>query len=262
MAKQQSTPAATAAAPKAIVPYDFSQDAGVGMENVKSDDLAIPFLVMLQSGSPEVKKSHKDYMTKGIPGALEGHIINSLGRKILNPDITKDRIKFIPCGYQKLYVEWTPRDSGGGLVQSHADASILSQCHKNEKGQDTLPNGNIVVTTAYFFGLVIDEAGDPTQCVLSMTSTQLKKARQWLSTATAIKFDGPNGRYNPPLFSHFYWLSSVPESNDQGSWMGWKVEMGGRVDDPVLVDNGRKAAQSVKSGQARLAPPAQNDTEI
>jgi hypothetical protein len=246
--------------PDAIVPYDYSGDAGAGMENVKSDDLSIPFLMLLQDLSPEVKKTHKDHLTKGIPGAQPGHMINSLSRKILNPDVAFDKVRFVPCSYQKLYVEWTPRDQGGGIIASHADSSILNKTTKNDRGQDILPNKNIVVTTAYFFGFVI-EGEEYTRVVLSMTSTQLKKARAWLSIATSIKFDGPNGKFNPPLFSHYYNLSAIPESNDQGSWYGWKVEMGGRIDDPVLINQAREVVAQIKSGQARLAASATTESD-
>lgn len=248
-------------APDAIVPYDYSGDAGAGMENVKSDDLSIPFLMMLQDLSPEVKKTHKDYLTKGIYGAQPGHMINTLTRKILNPRVGTqtergDVIKFVPCSYQKLYVEWTPREKGGGLVMSHPDQTILNTTRKNDRGQDVLPNGNIIVTTAYFFGFIIEADGDNTRVVLSMTSTQLKKARAWLSQATSIRFTGPNGKFNPPLFSHYYLLSSIPEGNDKGSWYGWKIEMGGLINDPEIIRAARDVVSQVKNGQARLSAPA------
>lgn len=249
-------------APEAIVPYDYSGDAGAGMENVKADDLSIPFLMMLQDLSPEVKKTHKDYATKGIPGAQPGHMINTLTRQILNPKVETDKIQFVPCMYQKAYVEWKKRDQGGGLVMSHPDISILNQCKKNDRGQDELPNGNIVVTTAYFFGFVIALDGEMTRMVLSMTSTQLKKARAWLTNATSIKFTRPDGsKYNPPLFSHFYNLSAVVESNAQGSWYGWKVEMGGRIDKTEIIDAARDISSQIKSGQARLANGTQEDPD-
>lgn len=247
----------------AVVPYDYSGDAGAGMENVRADDLSIPFLMMLQDLSPEVKKTHKDYATKGIPGAQPGHMINTLTRQILNPNIEKDKVQFVPCMYQKMYVEWKKRDSGGGLVMSHPDITILNQTRKNDKGQDELPNGNIIVTTAYFFGFVIALDGEMTRMVLSLTSTQLKKARAWLSTATSIKFTKPDGaKYNPPLFSHFYNLSSVVESNAQGSWYGWKVEMGGRIDDAAVINSARDVQQQIKAGQLRLGNgPAPEDDD-
>lgn len=249
-------------APSAIKPYDYSADAGAGLENVGADDLSIPFLVILQDGSPEVKKTHPDYATKGIKGAMAGHIMNTLTKQIYNPNIGNppayvdgDRVTFVPCFYQKLWVEWKDRQKGaGGIVKSHPDDRLLQNTRKNDKGQDVLPNGNILSTTAYFFGFIIHNE-ESIRCVLGLTSTQLKKARQWLSLATSIKFDGENGKFTPPLFAHSYNLSVLPESNEKGSWYGWKVELKERNEDVPLIEESRKVAEQARKGQMRLNPP-------
>ena len=40
----------------------FIQDAGMGLENMDKDDLALPFLKLLQSSSDETKKKHANYV--------------------------------------------------------------------------------------------------------------------------------------------------------------------------------------------------------
>ena len=245
--------------------YDFSQEAGQGFENVKQGDLSIPFLVILQDGSPEVKKTHKDYATKGIKGAQAGMVLNTVTKELYitqpgelgkEPDSNGGLFEFIPCMYQKLYVEWKPRDSGGGIVESHSDDTLLMKCKKNEKGQDVLPNGNILQTTAYFFGIAITKDG-PVRCVIGLSSTQLKKARQWLNMSTAIKLQGPNGPFTPPLYSHKYRLSTTPESNDKGSWYGWQIKVAGRVQDVGLITNAKEVHTQSKTDSSRmLAAPA------
>ena len=42
----------------AIMTLDFEADSGMGLENIEKDDLALPFLKLLQSGSYETKKKH------------------------------------------------------------------------------------------------------------------------------------------------------------------------------------------------------------
>lgn len=260
---------AQASTPPPPPEYDFSKDAGAGFENVKSGDLSIPFLVILQDGSPEVKKTHKDYATKGIKGAQAGMILNTVTKELyvtepgeLGKEPGPDGcFEFIPCMYQKLYVEWKSRDSGGGIVESHSDDALLLKCKKNEKGQDVLPNGNVLQTTAYFFGVALIK-GEPVRCVIGLSSTQLKKARQWLNISTAIKLTGPDGsKFTPPLFSHRYRLSSIPESNDKGSWYGWAIKLAGRVSDPVLIEDARTVHTQSKSGQMKMlaAPEPEGD---
>lgn len=240
--------------------YDFSAEAGAGFDNVKSGDLSIPFFVILQDGSPEVKKTHKDYATKGIKGALAGMVLNTVTKELYitepgeagrPPSEDGGYFEFIPCMYQKLYVEWKSRDSGGGIVESHSDDSLLLKCTKNEKGQDVLPNGNILQTTAYFFGVALIN-GDPVRGVIGLSSTQLKKARQWLNISTSLKLVGPNGKFTPPLYSHRYKLSTTPESNAKGSWYGWEIKVNGPVNDVSLITNAKEVYAQSKAGNVKL----------
>ena len=55
--------------------------------------------------------------------------------------------------------------------------------------------------------------------LISMSSTQLKKARRWNSMMMGLKVPHPNGTMvTPASFSHSYKVSSVQEKNDKGSW--------------------------------------------
>ena len=60
----------------------FAQDAGMGMENIKSEDLVIPRIKLCQSGSPQIKKSHELY----IPGLEVGDVFNSLTGQVWSID--------------------------------------------------------------------------------------------------------------------------------------------------------------------------------
>ena len=118
------------------------------------------------------------------------------------------------------------------MVQVHKNPSILSECTKNEKNKDILPNGNILETTAYHSVLYLAE-GNWIKGIISMQSTQLKKSRAWLTKMSSIKLSNADGApYTPPMFSHKYALSAVSEANRHGSWFGWKVVPAGQVDDP------------------------------
>ncbi len=216
---------------------DWSQynDQPTGFERVSREDLGIPFLAIVQKGSPEFDKTHKDYEAKKIKDCNIGDIFNTLTREVLHMQGGKELV-FIPCGYDKMYVEWKPRESGGGIVKSHRDSSILEEVvSKNDKGQNVLRNGNVVSDTAYFFGLLPRET-EPLLAVIGMTSTQLKHARFWLNLMSGLKV-GPNRR-TPPMFSHKYLVSTGPERNEKGSWYGWVIKTGEMVSDAALVAEG------------------------
>ena len=124
--------------------------AGTGLEEVKSDDLAIPFIRILQAMSPQVNKRAAEY----VDGAEVGMIFNTVTNAIYDGE---KGVEIIPCSYTKRYLEWIPREKGGGLVTADHSPDILRQCTKNTKGEYVLENGNTIDETAQFFILLLDE---------------------------------------------------------------------------------------------------------
>ncbi len=86
-----------------------------------------------------------------------------------------------------------------------------------------LPNGNILTNTAQFFVLLLHPEFGAQRALIPMSSTQLKKARKWLTQAQSMTAKGKNGIYILPLMSQVYTLSTVPEQNDKGNWFGWDI---------------------------------------
>jgi hypothetical protein len=225
----------------------YETDAGMGFDNMGAQDVALPFYVILQSGSPQLKRGEAQ-----VEGATEGDIFNTVTAEIFKPD---KGILVVPCAYVRAYVEWVLRENGGGFVTQHPNESILTHTKKDEKGRDVLPNGNVVVTTAYYFILAITPAGY-NQGMVSMTSTQLKKARKWNSIMTSIKMTGANGqKFTPPMFSHIYKLTTIPEHNEKGAWSGWQIELAEVVVDPAIYTTAKSFAEMVRAGQMNIVPP-------
>lgn len=237
--------------------FDWGGETHSGFEGTRPEDLGIPFLSIIQSGSPEVKKTHPNYATKKIEGAEEGDVMNTLARKVVYGH-GSDPLLFIPVFHEKLYVEWRLKSEGGGFVQSHKSPVILTKTKRNEDKQDILiENGNEIKTTSYFAGFYLDtDTGEYARAVIGMTSTQLKKARAWLNMAQAIKLGGRI----PPLYSHQYKLTTVGESNNDGSWMGWKVEID-RVlnqDDAEIITGARQLVTTYLETK-QIAAPSENE---
>lgn len=206
--------------------------AGVGLEDVRPDDLAMPMFRLLQSLSPETKKSDSAY----VQGASEGQWLDAVGRAVY------DSILFVPARYVTHYVEWKTRKDGGGLVANHgSDRSVLNNCTRNpETGRDTTPEGHEIVPTATWYGIVVSGTVDGKevplnkQAVIMLAGTQQKVSRKWVSDAASLKLQNPKtGQlFTPPLCSMSYKLSSVPTKNDQGSWSlaaferaGWVLDL-------------------------------------
>jgi len=197
-----------------MVADDFSGNAGAGMENVTASDLLVPRLAILQALSPQISKKRAEY----IEGAEVGDICD-----VGTGQIFDGGVLFLPVFYRKDYLEWAPRASSQGLVNIHSDPAILDETTRNEKKQPILANGNYIAETAQFFGLNL--TADSTKCFLPMASTQLKKARKWLTLATGEKLTRADGStFTPPLFYRAYSLTTAEESNAEGEWVGWKID--------------------------------------
>jgi hypothetical protein len=233
--------------PTALVAFadDMMADAGLGFENVSANDVAIPYLKVLQALSPELRGVTK------VAGAEEGLIINTVTGVLMK------EVRVIPCAFKKSYVEWTPREAGGGLVKEYMDEKILEKSKKNERNQDILPNGNLIVTTAYHYVLVLADGGFE-RALIAMSSTQLKKSRRWLGQMMALQVKAGDKTFTPPPFSHSYHLGTGMETKDANSWYGWLINDPSMVQDKGVYEAAKKFGADVTAGLVKVAePPAE-----
>ena len=93
--KEKSTAVAIAA--------DFEAFAGMGMEQVSTEDMSVPFLRILAQLSPQVNKRDGAY----VEGAEPGFIYNTVANEAYDGDAG---IQVIPCYYSRRLVEWKPRE--------------------------------------------------------------------------------------------------------------------------------------------------------
>lgn len=223
----------------------FGDRANAGLENVTAADLLIPRLGILQGLSPQVMPSKPEY----IKGSVVGQICD-----IGMSELFEGAVEFLPVYFVKQWLEWAPRASGKGLQNVHETNDILDKTERDEKNRPILPNGNLIAETAQFFGLNLSAGGR--QSFLPMASTQLKKSRKWLSLATSEKLTRPDGtEFTPDLFYRSYTLSTVPESNNEGDWIGWKIERSKALpeldDFRKIYDRALEFQASLVSGKAK-----------
>lgn len=197
---------------------------------ISTEDIGIPFINILQDLSPQIKKGSPDK----IDGAESGDIYESV-----NGGIYKDGITVIPCAFQKRYIEWVPRDEGGGFVASHDNESILNDVTVNDKGRMFLENGNEILPTALHFVLVVPDKGEYYRAVISMTRTKRKKSKQWIGKMMSNKLRTSNGElYTPRMCRYSYKLTTVLETKDNNTYYNWKIGQPKLVDDIELYNEG------------------------
>ena len=168
-------------------------------------------------------------------------------------------ISIIPCAYNKKYIEWIPREKGGGLVNASHDISILSKCKRDDESRRYYtPEGNEVVETAQFFVLVV-ENGTAQQAVLAFTSTQLGVARKWLTMLRMARVQNARGEsVEAPMFAYTYKLTTTTQSNDKGSWNAYSINQEGATDMSMAM-MAKDFMGAARSGDVDVKQEQQND---
>lgn len=212
----------------------FEADAAKGLENVKTENLALPILKLLQNGSGEAQKRNQNY----VEGAEPGMFLNTVTKKVYDGG---KGIEVVPCYYKLEYQEWADFGTGSGRPENIFDASsdILSKTTKDSGGKDRLENGNYILTVGQHFVLIVDgEITEP--ALISMSSSQGKVSRKWNSMMASITLEGKNGPFTPATYSHKYVLSSVLNSGKGNQWYGFNVVRGAMVDNASLYERAKK----------------------
>ena len=226
---------------------DMVLDAGEGAA-FSADEMQIPFVRLLQALSPQLNKKKAEY----IEGASSGDAFNNVTGQYWDGE---QGLTVIPCYQTTKYLEFTPREMGGGFRgEINPNNPVLQQTTRSGS-KEILPNGNELVKSDQHFCLIVDEDGGFQPAVIDMKSTQLKVSRRWKTQIAMQKVTLPDGRkVTPPVFATMWKLRSVEESNDQGSWSNWAVEKVGLVEDRDLYQEARTFRKSIEAGEVKAAP--------
>lgn len=227
---------------------DILADSGSGTENMSMDDIAVPYLYILQTNSPQVNPDHEAY----VQGAIAGMFYNNVSNEVY--DGRNTGLKVIPCAYERKYVEWIDRDSGGGgYVADHdIDSGILNETSPNEKGVPILGNGHLIIETAYHYVFFYNPNTNVwEEIIIPMKSTFLKKSRRWNKTLMATLIPGTTSR--APRWLYPYQLKTVKETKNTNTWSNFDIT---RLEEMVTADQYRSAkafSQLMESGLIKRA---------
>jgi hypothetical protein len=118
--------------------------------------------------------------------------------------------------------------------------------------KELLSNGNELVKSDQHYCLVVEDDGSFQPAVVDMKSTQLKVSRRWKTQIAMQKIQRPDGSMaTPPVFATIWKLSTVEESNDQGTWNNYQVEKVGLVDSRDLLMEAKAFRDSIQAGEVK-----------
>jgi hypothetical protein len=260
MAKTQSTEVAVEKNTQLAIVQSFSDDelykhAGSGLENVRSSDVSIPYISILQPLSPQVQPKSDSF----ISDAKQGMLYNNVTKEIY----PENGLRFIQCGFVKKYIEWTPRGTAGAskapIAEYTMDDPISKTATKNDRGQLLLPNGNQLVETANHFGLFVKEDGTSIRACMSLDSTDLSASRALLTMMTSQRGFLPDGRdFTLPSWIQIY--NVVPEfkQNESGMWYKFGFAFAKNIKGEVsvieksLVQQAKSFAELISQGLVKV----------
>ena len=220
-------------------------DAGVGLENITTDDMQIPFIRIIQALSPQLQKDDPLY----IKGAEQGDIFNTVSQEVYKQD---EGVTVVPAFFEKKFLEFQLRSSGGGFVRELA-ADDKDIAMTNREGTiEMLPNGNELVRTHQHLVIAMSADGTIAPSVLDMKKTQLKVSRRWNTLKNSARL--PSGALMP-IYGTAWQVTTVLEANDQGKWFNYKLD---RVNDITptiekMMLEARNMYQGVAKGEVKMA---------
>lgn len=141
----------------------------------------------------------------------------------------------------------------GEVVQVEGEGLFIA----DEDGNANAKKNDRLADTRSHFGLTYDpETGETQQVLLALSSTQIKKSKQLMSMLNNVKVKNASGSMvTPPTWVNQIRLTTVLESNSEGSWYGLKVEGEGFIPNQDVYEKGKASTRRYPPGKPRPTSP-------
>ena len=230
---------------------EITATAGEGT-SYDSSEMQIPFVRIIQALSPQIKKKDPMY----IAGADQGDAFNTVTSQFWNGE---EGLVVVPCYQETKFLEFVPRESGGGFMGELDPSNPEIQKTDRKGSREVLQNGNELVKSDQHYCLVVGQDGMIQPAIVDMKSSQLKVSKRWKTQIAMQKIRHPktDALLTPAVYATMWKLTTVEESNDQGTWYNWSVVKEGLVQTKEVLEQAKLFRQQVIKGAVK----AVDDTE-
>jgi hypothetical protein len=251
VAKTEKAPENSSLAVASSVAARMAKAAGQGAtESMGAKDYAIPFLKVLDKGSPIVIEGSDEY----VEGAKAGMLFNTVTKELF----PKTGAIVIPCGFKSVILEWESTEPGSGFVGEHLASSDI----KTKSGGSlqempggakrfVMPNGHCLQDANNYYCILVKENGDTEPVIISMTGSNLTVSRLWNSMMANRKMMVNGRRMTAPSFGVQYLMKSKPMTDGKYHWHVFDPEDAGLVDDGGLLDVTESFYETVTAGKVK-----------
>lgn len=182
------------------LPFNYGDDAGVGMD-VTMDDLRIPMAILAQTESKILIEGESKYVAGGKPG----DILNSATKEYVAGDVG---LLIVPSSIKTSVIEWLPDNQG--FVAEHditSDVAINARANGNKAS-----NGNDLVKTKTMVATIVDEDLNPTGfIVIPFSSSKLAAWTDYFTVINSAKVTN-----SAPIFANLIRIVSFDDKNREG----------------------------------------------
>lgn len=226
---------------------DIFETAGDGA-SFAADEMQIPFIRILQALSPQLNKKKPEF----IEGASSSDMYNTVTGQYWDGE---EGLVVVPCFQTTKYLEFVPRDMGGGFKGEIPPNDPMLQRTTREGSKEILPHGNELVKSDQHYCLVVDADGGFQPAVIDMKSSQLKVSRRWKTQIAMQKIKHPKSgaMVTPAVYATMWRLTTTEESNDQGTWGNYQVAKESLVTDRDLLLEAKAFRESIMAGEVKAA---------
>jgi len=213
-----------------------------GTEGIGLDEIRLPRLAIAQGLSPEIASENP------IDGLKLYDMFNDLTREIYG----RGPLHFIICNREVKFIEFKPREDGGGVVDLNVPANDPRTLWSKVNGERVPP---VATKFVEFVVMLLREGKQPEPIMLSIKDTNKwnRAASTNLSSFIALSRDA--------IYGGIYKVNSRPEKNDSGTFGVYSIEKIGKSS-PTIRDYAKKFAESLKGKQIVVNRDAHGDEDI
>ena len=187
-----------------------------GTEDIALNEVRLPRLAIAQGLSPQIASDTP----------IENLKLYEMFNDLTNTIYGRGPLHFIPCLRQVRYIEFKPREEGGGVLDIDVPANDpRTEWTKDKEGERVPPRATKFTD---FVVLLLREGVNPEPIVLSIKDTNKH------NRAAAVKLNSFIKLRNDAIYGGIYTVSSKPEKNDSGTF------------GVFVVDNAGKAAPAIR----------------
>lgn len=193
-------------------------DDRTGTEDIGVDEIRLPRLAVAQGLSPQIASENP----------VDGLKLYDMFNDLTNEIFGRGPLYFVPCRRDVRYIEFTPREEGGGVV----DLDVPANDPRTQWTTEIVEGHKVrhppaATKFVEFVILLLREGKAPEPIVLSIKDTNKWNRAAHTTLTSFIKLR------NDAIYGGIYRVTSRPEKNDSGIFGVYGIENAGRAALPI-----------------------------